>query len=73
MNPHRPARLLPLLLPVLALVACDSKLSKLSDEALQDHVYECNNTFDQAPGFAISCDNFQRECERRREAGHFVC
>ena len=27
----------------------------------------------QNPGFAISCDNYRRECLRRRDQGKFLC
>jgi hypothetical protein len=67
----------PALLLVLAgltgLAGCEGKLAKLSDTELQDRMYECNTTTDQSPGMAISCDNYRRECERRREEGRFVC
>ena len=63
-----------LLLPgLLAFAGCEGKLADLPDAELQDHVYECSNTVDQAPGFAISCDNYRRECQRRRDEGRFVC
>lgn len=69
----RPARIL-LILAVLGLAACgNGKLAKLSDAELQDRIYDCNTTHSQSPGFAISCDNYQRECKRRREEGRFVC
>lgn len=56
-----------------ALAACGSKLAALSDAQLQDKVYECNAAQSQSPGFAISCDNYRRECELRRENGRYVC
>lgn len=62
-----------LLLGLLGLAACEGKLAGLSDTELQDRMYDCNNTADQAPGFAIRCDNYRRECERRREEGRYVC
>lgn len=65
----------PLLLlgTLTTLAACESKLAGLSDTELQDRMYECSTTVDQAPGMAISCDNYRRECQRRREEGRFVC
>lgn len=63
-----------LLLSVLVgLTGCDSKLATVPDQTLQERVYECNHTFDQAPGFAVRCDNYRRECLRRRQQGRFVC
>lgn len=73
MDCRRPLRLALLLTTLLALGACESKLSKLSDSELQDRMYECDTTIDQSPGMAIRCDNYRRECTRRREAGRFVC
>jgi len=62
------------LLPVVALLTgCESKLASLSDTELQDRMFECRSTTEQSPGMAISCDNYRRECARRREAGNFVC
>ena len=67
-------RALCLLLPLTALLAgCESKLASLSDTELQDKMYECRSTTEQSPGMAISCDNYRRECARRRDAGNFVC
>lgn len=62
-----------LLAGALALAACDSELARVPDETLQNRIYECNHTFDQSPGFAIRCDNYRRECLRRRDEGRFVC
>ncbi len=62
-----------LLVGAAALSGCESKLAGLSDNELQDRMYECTTTVDQAPGMAISCDNYRRECQRRREEGRFVC
>jgi len=58
---------------LLTLTACGSKLAGMSDADLQDRVYECNYAQSQSPGFAISCDNYRRECKRRREDGLYVC
>ena len=55
------------------LVGCEGKLAGIGDMELQDKIYQCNTTADQSPGFAISCDNYRRECERRRDKGRFVC
>lgn len=62
-----------LLLTGATLAGCEGKLASLSDAELQDRIYECNATTDQSPGFAISCDNYRRECARRRDEGRFVC
>jgi hypothetical protein len=75
MNRRRHAPLGPLLLVTgaLGLAGCEGKLAKLPDAELQDHVQECNNTVHQAPGFAIRCDNYRRECQRRRDQGRILC
>ena len=75
MNQHRygPVGHLLLLSGAIGLGGCESKLAGLSDSELQDKIYECRNATSQSPGFAITCDNYQRECERRREHGRFVC
>jgi len=65
--------MLPLVAVSLFLAGCESELAGISDVELQDRIYQCNTTVDQSPGFAISCDNYRRECERRRENGRFVC
>ena len=57
----------------LLLSSCDGKLASLADADLQDKVYECNAASSQSPGFAITCDNYRRECQRRRDEGRFVC
>lgn len=58
---------------LLLLGGCDSKLASVADAELQDKVYECNSARNQSPGFAITCDNYRRECKRRRDEGRFVC
>ena len=61
------------LLVQLVLSGCEGKLAALSDHDLQDRIYECNTAQSQSPGFAISCDNYRRECSRRRDDGRYVC
>ncbi len=75
MNRCRTCLVVPLLLAgLIVLGGCSkNKLEELSDNELQDRMYECNTTVDQSPGMAISCDNYRRECQRRREEGRFVC
>lgn len=62
-----------LLAGAVGLAGCDSELARLPDETLQDRIYECNQAGEQSPGFAIRCDNYRRECLRRRQEGRFVC
>lgn len=58
---------------LLGLGACDSRMNKMADTDLQDRSYECRAATSQSPGFAITCDNYRRECLRRREQGKFLC
>ena len=60
---------------VCGLVACgNSKFADLSDAELQDRHSQCSRAKSLAPGGAITCDNIQRECERRaKDKGHNVC
>lgn len=57
----------------VALSGCSNKLAGMADHELQDKSYACRQATAQSPGFAISCDNYKRECERRREAGRYLC
>ncbi len=52
---------------------CGSELEKLSDSELQDRAYQCSLSTEQTPGGAISCENYRRECLRRRDEGRYVC
>ena len=58
---------------LLLLSGCEGKLAGMEDNELQDRMHACRTTTNQAPGFAISCDNYKRECDRRRKEGRFVC
>lgn len=62
-----------LALALFTLTACSNEFSDIPDEELADKAYACRTTTEQSPGFAITCDNYKRECERRREAGKYVC
>ncbi len=52
--------------------ACGSSLEGMMDAELQEKVFECNKP-GLSPGMAIQCDNYRRECSRRRAQGRFVC
>ncbi len=67
-----------LLISVLSilLAACDSnsKLRSMSDHELAEKHGECLDKKPTAPGYATACENFRKECDRRRkELGSFVC
>ncbi len=52
----------------------DSKFAGLSDAELRDRYSQCAKAKSLAPGGAITCDNINRECERRADdVGHRVC
>lgn len=55
------------------LTGCGSELEKLSDSDLQDRAYQCSQSSEHTPGGAISCENYRRECLRRRDEGRYVC
>ncbi len=58
---------------VLFLAGCENKLEGLDDTELQDKAYACSREHNPSPGAAIACDNYRKECQRRRELGRFVC
>ena len=59
---------------LLLLAGCgNKKFEAIPDEDLADSMHECRMSQDQSPGMAIRCDNVARECERRRDAGRYVC
>lgn len=62
-----------LLIGLLFMVGCGNELESLADTDLQDRVYQCKRTTNLSPGQAISCENYQRECQRRRKEGRYVC
>ncbi|MCR9279023.1 MAG: hypothetical protein NXH85_13720 [Pseudomonadaceae bacterium] len=57
----------------LLVAGCSSELAEMDDADLADRMHECRTVVDQSPGMAITCDNYQRECNARRKAGKFVC
>ncbi|MCB1644194.1 MAG: hypothetical protein KDI36_02010 [Pseudomonadales bacterium] len=64
-----------ILLPVV-LTACSSgaDLSDVKNEELTDQAYRCGLNKNPAPGYAISCENIRRECQRRSaEFGYKLC
>lgn len=62
-----------LLLGLLLLVGCGNEMEALTDTDLQDRVYQCKRTTTLSPGQAITCENYQRECQRRRKEGRYAC
>lgn len=60
-------------LGLLVLSGCGNDLNDLSDSQLQERAFECLTNKEQTPGGAISCENYRRECQRRRDMGRYVC
>ena len=59
---------------LLALSGCgNKKFEGIADDELADAMHECRMADNQSPGMAIRCDNIERECQRRREEGRYVC
>ncbi len=67
----RPVNILALIF--MGMAGCGNELEALSDSQLQDRSYQCAQATEQTPGQAISCDNYRRECQRRRDLGRYVC
>jgi len=60
-------------LVLLALNGCTKGLD-ISDEELVKQVSECHSIDNKAPGMAVSCGNYQKECLRRGKAsGNYIC
>ena len=57
----------------LVFTACGGKFADINDDDLRDEMNRCNRIIQKSPGFAISCDNYARECESRRDEGRYVC
>lgn len=64
-----------LLLAMVVLVSgCEREIEKVSDQALQEKWSECQSTENPSPAMAFACDNYKRECERRRKkTGRYIC
>lgn len=62
-----------LLSSLLLLAACGDKWSAMSDLELQEKQLECLMAQDPSAVFVQICQNYARECKRRREQGNPVC
>lgn len=58
---------------VVLLTACESKWEKMPDDQLAAKSSECMSIADPSSAMIQVCKNYQRECERRRENGVYVC
>ena len=64
----------------LAIVACGMSLQScsegidISDQELVKRMSECLSEDNKTPGMAVSCGNYQKECQRRGKAsGNYIC
>ena len=65
---------LPLMLGMfIVLAGCESKWEKMSDHELAEKAAECLYMNSPGPAQIQVCKNYQRECERRRKKGIYVC
>ncbi len=55
------------------LVACGGKFAGMADDDLREKMGACGRIVQKSPGYAISCDNYTRECRNRRDEGRYVC
>lgn len=63
-----------LLASTLVMVGCEDKWSKMPDDELAAKRAECLNMNEPAPAMIQVCENYKRECDRRREdEGRYVC
>ena len=62
-----------LVMSVLLVSACTNELAEIKDSELRSRAYRCVVEADQSTAEIQVCKNLERECERRREEGNFVC
>ena len=55
------------------LAACESKWNKMSDDEIAGKSSECAAIADPSSAMIQVCKNVERECERRRSNGIYVC
>lgn len=61
------------LVSILLLTACERDIHKVSDQDLIEKRNECMSMNDPAPAMIFACENYKKECKRRRELGRFLC
>lgn len=62
-----------LLTSVVLITACESKWEKIPDDQLAAKAGECAGIADPSSAMIQVCKNYERECERRRNNGIYVC
>lgn len=58
---------------LISLSGCESAFSKMEGSELRTRAYHCVIAIDQTVAQLQVCENIQRECKRRRDAGRFDC
>ena len=67
-------RLILLFAFVGASAGCDRAIEKISDQELQGKYAECQSTENPSAAMGFACENYKRECKRRREeTGRYIC
>lgn len=61
------------LFAAVLITACNDKWAEMPDAELAAKSVECINIRDPAPAMIQVCENYRRECERRRSNGVYVC
>ncbi|MEO9653766.1 hypothetical protein [Marinomonas sp.] len=67
---------LALLLCTLSLAACDffaGPSADIPDNELRQKWRECKYLSNPSRTKALACDNYERECDRRKGKGNFAC
>ncbi len=52
---------------VLFTVGCEKEIEKVSNVKLREKWQECEYTRNPAPAMGFACENYRKECERRRK------
>jgi hypothetical protein len=61
------------IMSAIFLSACESKWSKMPDDELAAKSAECMAESNPSTARIQVCKNYERECERRRSKGIYVC
>ena len=55
------------------LSACESKWEAMHDDELAAKYSECFSVDNPGAAMIQVCKNYERECERRRKQGNYIC
>jgi hypothetical protein len=64
---------LALIVAVVFLAACESKWDKMPDDELAAKSADCFNMNSPGAAMAKACENYERECQKRRDKGIYIC